>query len=114
MNNPGTELLLDGLDGIEGLDNFDVLDSLNTPDQIAFYLNDVLASRDLDLMKKALQNVLKSKGFAKTVESSGLSREGAYKALRPSSKPQFDTMTKLADSLGLELRFVPKGVHPNS
>ena len=61
MSNPGAEFLLDRLDGIEGFDNFDVVDSLNTPEQIAFYLNDVLTSRDFDLMKKALQNVLKSK-----------------------------------------------------
>ena len=87
---------------------------LKTPEQIAFYLNNVAASGDLDLMKEAMKNVLRANGFAKTVEKAGMSREGAYKALRPSSKPQFDTMAKLADSLGLELRFVPKGAHDNS
>lgn len=114
MNNPDTSFLLEDLEGIEGLDDFDIVDSLKTPEQIAFYLNDVAASGDLDLMKEAMKNVLRANGFAKTVESAGLSREGAYKALRPSSKPQFDTMAKLADSLGLELRFVPKGAHDNS
>ena len=114
MNNPDTDFLLDGLDGIEGLEAFDIFDSVMTPEQIAFYLNDVAASGNLALMKEAMKNVLRANGFAKPVERAGMSREGAYKALRPSSKPQFDTMAKLADSLGLEPRFVPKRAHDNS
>lgn len=113
MNNPDTDFLLDGLDGIEGLEAFDIVDSLKTPEQITFYLNDVAASGDLDFMKEAMKNVLRASGFAKTVERAGMRRESACKALRPSSKPEFDTMAKLADNLGLELRFVPKGAHDN-
>lgn len=114
MSNHDSEYLLDSLDGIEGLDDFDVVDSLTSPQAIAAYINDVIASGNVDLMKEALKNVLKSKGFAKTAEVAGLTREGAYKALRPSSKPQFDTVSKLLDGLGLEIRVVPKGAHDNS
>jgi probable addiction module antidote protein len=109
MTTDDTHYLLDSLDGIEGLTDFDAADSLTSPEAIAAYVNDVISSGNADLMKEALKSVLKAKGFAKVAEQSGLTREGVYKALRPSSKPQWDTIRSLLLALGLEIRVVPAG-----
>jgi probable addiction module antidote protein len=36
-------------------------------------------------------------------ESSGLGREGIYKALTPGAKPRYDTVLKVLQSLGVKL-----------
>jgi len=109
MTNDDSKYLLDSLDGIEGLTDFNVVDYLNSPEAIAAYINDVISSGNSDLMKEAIKNVLQAKGVAKIAEQSGLTREGVYKALRPSSKPQWDTIRSLLTGLGLEVRVVAIG-----
>ena len=113
MNNENTQYLLDSFEGIEGLTDFDVVDYLTSPEAIAAYVNDVISSGNSDLMKVAIKDVLKAKGFAKIAEQSGLTREGVYKALRPSSKPQWETIRSLLAGLGLEVRVVPMGAGGN-
>lgn len=108
MNNHDTAFRLDSLDGIAGLDDFDVTQSLTSEAAIAAYINDVLSSGNQALINAALKNVIKVRGVAAIAEVAGLTREGTYKALRPSSKPRFETLAALLGALGMELRVVPK------
>lgn len=108
MNNHDTAFRLDSLDGIAGLDDFDVTQSLTSEAAIAAYINDVLSSGNQSLINAALKNVIKVRGVAAIAEVAGLTREGTYKALRPSSKPRFETLAALLGALGMELRVVPK------
>lgn len=108
MNNHDTAFRLDSLDGIAGLDDFDVTQSLTSEAAIAAYINDVLSSGNQALINEALKNVIKVRGVAAIAEVAGLTREGTYKALRPSSKPRFETLAALLGALGMELRVVPK------
>ena len=103
------QYLLDSLDGIDGLTDFNVVDVLTSPEAIAAYINDVISAGNADLMKQAIKNVLQAKGVAKIAEQSGLTREGVYKALRPASKPKWDTIRSLLAGLGLEVRVVAIG-----
>lgn len=105
--NDASDYLLDSLDGIEGLTDFDAADYLVSPEAVAAYVNDVISSGNSCLMKQALKNVLRARGVANIAEGAGLTREGVYKALRPSSKPQWDTIRSLLAALGLEVRVVP-------
>jgi len=111
MTHDESNYLLDSLDGIEGLTDFDAADYLTSPEAIAVYVNDVISSGNSSLMKEALKNVLRAKGVANIAEQAGLTREGVYKALRPSSKPQWDTIRSLLAALGLEVRVVPVGTN---
>lgn len=111
MNHDASHYLLDSLDGIEGLSDFDVADYLTSPEAVAAYINDVISSGNATLMKQALSNVLRAKGVANVAEQAGLTREGVYKALRPSSKPQWDTIRSLLAALGLEVLVVPVGTN---
>lgn len=46
--------------------------------------------------------------LAAVAEAAGLTREGTYKALRPSSKPRSETLAALLDALGRTIKIVPK------
>jgi probable addiction module antidote protein len=108
MQHHDDEYKLDTLDGVEGLDDFDVVDSLTSDLAIAAYINDVISSGNQALINEAVKNVIRARGMAAVAEEAGLTREGAYKALRPSSKPRFETIASLLDALGLAIQVVPK------
>jgi len=108
MTMQDTAFHLDSIDSIEGLDDFDVTQALASDADIAAYISDVISSGDQPLINEAIRNVLKVKGVAAVADLAGLTREGAYKALRPSSKPRFETLAALLDALGLEIRVIPK------
>jgi probable addiction module antidote protein len=103
-----TAFHLDSIDSIEGLDDFDVTQALTSDTAIAAYISDVISSGDQPLINEAIRNVLKVKGVAAVADLAGLTREGTYKALRPASKPRFETLAALLDALGLEIKVVPK------
>ncbi|MFN5143273.1 MAG: addiction module antidote protein, partial [Burkholderiales bacterium] len=43
------------------------------------------------------------RGMTEMARASGLTREALYKALRPTSHPRFDTITKVCAALGVKL-----------
>ena len=92
MSTIDTAFRLDSLDGLAGLDDFDVARSLTSDAAIAAYINDVISSGEQALINEALKNVIKVKGVAAIAGIAGLTREGTYKALRPASKPRFETV----------------------
>jgi probable addiction module antidote protein len=51
--------------------------------------------------------LVRCQGVANIAGEAGLTRDGVYKALRPSSKPQWDTIRSVLAALGLEVRAVP-------
>ncbi|WP_332877636.1 addiction module antidote protein [Massilia sp. S19_KUP03_FR1] len=104
MNTTDTACRLDSLDG---LDDFDVAHSLTSDAAIAACINDVISSGE-----QALRNVIRVRGVTTIAGIAGLTREGTYKALRPSSKPRFETLAALLDALGMEIRLVPKSAAP--
>ena len=73
---------------------FDVVDYLDSEESIAEYLSAVMEERDPDLVIAALSDIAKARGMAKLAEDSGLNRESLYKALRPGSKPRYETIAK--------------------
>jgi len=42
-------------------------------------------------------------GMAQIAQSTGITREALYKALRPNAKPRFDTIHKVIGALGIKL-----------
>ena len=86
---------------------FDVVDYLDSEESIAEYLSAVMEERDHDLVIAALSDIAKARGMAKLAEDSGLNRESLYKALRPGSKPRYETIAKIMGSLNVKLQAVP-------
>jgi len=82
---------------------FDPADYLDNEDMIGQYLTQVLMEGDADEMIEAIGHVAKARGMAAIARESGLGRESIYKALRPGSKPRFETVIKVLRALNIEL-----------
>ena len=85
--------------------NFDVSEYLATEESIASYLSSVIEEGDSRLLLAAISDVAKARGMAKIASDSGLGRESLYKALKPESKPRFETILKVLNSLGVKMQF---------
>ena len=84
---------------------YDVAEHLRTPEEMAAYLEACLEEADGDaaFIAKALGNIARAKGMALVARDAGLSRESLYKALSGERSPDFDTILKVVEALGLEL-----------
>ncbi|NCV65117.1 MAG: putative addiction module antidote protein [Burkholderiaceae bacterium] len=86
---------------------FDIARLLKSKRAITEYLNQVIAEGDDAELAAALGHIARAKGMTVISESSGITREALYKALRPRSKPRFDTVYRVVQALGLRI-----AVHP--
>ena len=84
---------------------YDVAEHLRTTEEMAAYLEACLEEADGDaaFIAKALGNIARAKGMAQVARDAGLSRESLYKALSGERSPDFDTILKVVEALGLEL-----------
>jgi len=88
---------------IDALPTFDMARYLNSDKAITEYLNQVLEEGDDALLAEALGDIARAKGMAQIAQSTGITREALYKALRPNAKPRFDTINKVIGALGIKL-----------
>lgn len=88
---------------IADLPDFDLAEQLTTDEDIANYLTLVLEENDASELTHALGVIARARGMTEMARASGLTREALYKALRPSSHPRFDTITKVCAALGVKL-----------
>ena len=85
--------------------NLDISEYLDTEESIASYLSSIIEEGDPRLLLAAISDVAKARGMAKIASDSGLGRESLYKALKPESKPRFETILKVLNSLGVKIQF---------
>jgi probable addiction module antidote protein len=86
---------------------FDMASFLDSPEAIAEYLTQVLADGEPDELLRALGHIAKARGMAQIAADTGMGRESLYKALAPGAHPRYDTVLKVARSLGLRLTAQP-------
>jgi probable addiction module antidote protein len=88
---------------------YDAAEHLRTPEEMAAYLEATLeeAKGDAALIAKALGDIARAKGMAQVARDAGLSRESLYKALSGERNPDFDTILRVVEALGLELHAGP-------
>lgn len=82
---------------------FDAADYLKTPDQIAAYLTEALETGDTSFVCTAIDTIARAKGMSSIARETGLGRESLYKSLSGNTKPEFDTIAKVINSLGVKL-----------
>jgi probable addiction module antidote protein len=82
---------------------WDVAEHLDTPEAISDYLEAVFEIGDPQLIVAALGDVARARGMTALARDSGLSRESLYKALAKEGNPEFSTVVKVVNSLGLRL-----------
>jgi len=88
---------------------YDVAEHLRTPAEMAAYLEACMeeANGDAAFVARALGNITRAKGMSQVARAAGLSRESLYKALSGERNPNFDTILKVINALGLRLHAEP-------
>jgi probable addiction module antidote protein len=84
---------------------YDVAEFLETPEEMAAYLEACIQESDGDaaFIAKALGDIARAKGMTQVAREAGLSRESLYKALSGDGSPSFDTILRVISALGLQL-----------
>jgi probable addiction module antidote protein len=95
---------------VQDLPEFDMAEQLQNEEDIANYLSLVMEDGDTDEFKRALGYVAKARGMTQIANDSGLGRESLYKALRPGSRAEFSTISKVLKALNLDIQVVPRHV----
>lgn len=82
---------------------WDAAEHLKTEDDIVAYLEAALEENDPRLITAALGDIARAKGMTQIAKKTGLGRESLYKALSPEGNPEFSTVLKVVQALGLQL-----------
>jgi probable addiction module antidote protein len=82
---------------------WDSANHLQTPEDIAAYLEAVFEDGDPELIAHALGVVARSQGMTEIAKRTGLGRQSLYKALSPDGRPEFATVLNVVRALGLKL-----------
>ena len=82
---------------------YDASRYLDSEEAVAAYLAACLEDFSLDAFLLALGDVAKARGMTQLARDTGLSRASLYKTLSPGNKPQFDTIVKITNALGVPL-----------
>ena len=83
---------------------WDVAEHLESPAEMAAYLEAALEVGDAGLIAAALGDIARAKGMTQLSRDTGLGRESLYKALSADGHPEFATVLKVIQALGLQLR----------
>ena len=87
---------------------YDASEYLNTPEDIAEYLNAVMEEMDDDprLLMIALRNVVKARGgISALARQADLNRVALSRTLSGQRIPRLDTLAKVSAACGVKLRF---------
>jgi probable addiction module antidote protein len=74
---------------------------------MAAYLEAALEDGDSALVVAALGDIARAKGMTHIARETGLGHESLYKALSSEGNPEFATVLKVIQALGLRLRATP-------
>lgn len=85
---------------------WDAAEYLQTDEDMAAYLEAALEENDPALIAAVLGDIARAKGMTQIAKQTGLGRESLYKALSPEGNPEFATILKVVNALGLQLRAV--------
>jgi probable addiction module antidote protein len=87
---------------------FDVIDYLKTEEDIKEYLEIVLEEKDYTYLPVALADIARArKAMTAAAKAAGVTRTNLYQSLSEEGRPSFDTVARVAHSLGYKFTLVP-------
>jgi len=87
---------------------FDIINYLKTEKDISEYLNMVLDEKDYKYLPVALADIARArKAMAAAAKAAGVTRTSLYQSLSEDGNPAFETVAKVANSLGFKITLVP-------
>ena len=89
----------------EKFSRWDAADDLKTDEDMSLYFEACLDEDpgDGSLIRAALGDIARARGMTQLAQDTGLTREGLYKALSADGNPEFTTVMKVINALGLKL-----------
>jgi probable addiction module antidote protein len=92
------------------LKKWDVVEHLKTEEDMIGYFDACLGENDAALIAAALGDIARARGMSQVAKDTGLSRENLYRALSGEGNPEFSTIMKVVDALGLSLHSSSKSL----
>ena len=89
--------------------HYDVAEQLDSPEEIAAYIEAALEDGDSRVIAHALGTVARAQGMSDIARQTGLGRESLYKALSPDGNPTLATVLKVVRALGIRRNAEPVG-----
>ena len=91
---------------------FDPAEYLDDSESIAAYMTEALESGDPAFVADALGVVSRARGMTEVAREAGVSRESLYRALSADGNPEFATVLRVVQALGLRLCVAPANREP--
>ena len=91
---------------------WDAAAHLRTAADMAAYLEAALEDGDPAVVTAALGDIARARGMTAVGRKAGLGRESLYKALSPHGNPEFATVLRVLEALGLKLHARPAEQDP--
>jgi probable addiction module antidote protein len=84
--------------------SWDAAEVLNTPADIAAYLDTYLEDGTPDELLRALGTIARSRGMSELARETGLSRETLYRAFGDGGNPTLGTLLRVLQAIGVRLK----------
>jgi probable addiction module antidote protein len=81
---------------------YDSAEYLDGDEAIHAYMEAALETNDPAFIAKALGTIARARGMSQIAKRAGLSRESLYKALSTEGNPEFGTVIRVMQALGLK------------
>ena len=85
---------------------WDVAEHLETDEDMVMYLEAALEDGNPALISAVIGDIARAKGMSQIAEKTGLGRTSLYKALSPEGHPDFATILKVINALGIRLQAI--------
>ena len=90
---------------------YDSAEYLNSRESINAYMEEALETHDPAFIAKALGTIARARGMSRIAKKAGLSRESLYKALSTEGNPEFGTIIRVMQALGLKFSITATQAH---
>ena len=93
----------------EKFSRWDAAEDLETEEDMRMYFDMCVEDDpgDGSLIRRALGDIARARGMTQLAKDTGLAREGLYKALSADGNPEFTTIMKVVNALGLKFHAGP-------
>lgn len=89
------------------LSKWDTSEFLENENDISGYLVEAFADGDPVIIKSAMADVAKARNMTDLAKKMGISRRGLYKMLSEDGNPEFVTVQKFLNAVGVQLTVIP-------
>jgi probable addiction module antidote protein len=90
---------------------YDSAEYLDSTEAINAYMEEALETDDPAFIARALGTIARARGMSRIAKKAGLSRESLYKALSTEGNPEFATIIRVMQALGLKFSITATHAH---